>query len=87
MLKSGIKIMTVGIDIESISNQLPKRAVAVLEKTDRLINFYLSNGNDTRSIVLYRKDFMTLHEALKDRGFEVNDYIYRGFTLLKDKAP
>ena len=60
---------------------LPKKAIAILRKCDRLINFNISSRNESRSISLFRQDKTYLKECLSKTKQDINNVTYKGFFL------
>ena len=71
--------MTDLIRREIETNKLPKKVINILDKCDRLINFYNQAGSLVTEIALYEKDFKSLDEALKKEKQGIADHVYRGY--------
>ncbi len=60
---------------------MPKNALTVLQKCDRLINFHNANEPVIRTLHLFKDDFDKLAYALELRKQDITKHTYRGYRL------
>lgn len=63
--------------------KLPKKAISILHRCDRLISHYTRAGSEVRDIALYPDDYRYLSERLEANEQNIADVTYRGFGLRK----
>ena len=61
--------------------KLPKYALAILEKCDRLIAFHNARESKIKTITLFKKDFDSLGKACELRGQEITERTCHGYRL------
>lgn len=61
--------------------KLPKKAKSILQKCDRLVEYYKQHPTKPPRIVLYREDYRYLAATLELTGQDIRRATYRGFRL------
>jgi len=72
---------------EILEAGLPKATNHILNLLDLLIDHYQQNGADVDRIPLYPDQYQRLQEALARNNQDIQQSVYRGYTLYNIERP
>jgi len=62
--------------------KLPKTALKVLQKCEKLISHHRQSESAVKAIRLFSVDYMTLSEAVEKNKQDLSKVVYKGYRIL-----